>query len=158
MNALNAEGRSPAEDELATLAQEFIAGEDPMRTYRQIYVASKFLKKGVALSIVLDLIESATTGVEAALNVPAATVAVQAEELADARVGALSRGTTPAVPDAPRTALSGLLRGKLEDLAGLALFNLDKPDEAVPRFRRAVSTRRKERRCGARRCGTWERH
>lgn len=139
-NALNAEGRSPAEDELATLAQEFIAGEDPMRTYRQVYVASKFLKKGLALSFVLDLMESATTGVEAALNVPAATVAVQAEELADARAGSLSRGTTPAVPDAPRTALSGLLRGKIEDIAGLALFNLDKADEAVLRFRRAVST------------------
>ncbi|MGQ0761980.1 MAG: TPM domain-containing protein [Acidobacteriota bacterium] len=139
MNALNADGRSPAEDELATLAQEFIAGEDPMRTYRQVYVASKFLKKGVALSTVLDLMESATTGVEAALNVPAATVAVQAEELTDTRAGSLSRGTTPTVPDAPRTALSGLLRGKLEDIAGMALFNLDKPDEAVLRLRRAVS-------------------
>jgi tetratricopeptide (TPR) repeat protein len=139
-NALNAERRSPAEDELATLAQEFIAGEDPMRTYRQVYVASKFLKKGVALSLVLDLMESATTGVEAALNVPAATVAVQAEELADMRARALSQGGTPSVPDAPRTALSGLLRGKMEDIAGLALFNLNKPDEAVLRFRRAVST------------------
>lgn len=139
-SALNAEGRSAAEDELATFAQEFVAGEDPMRTYRQVYVASKFLKKGVALSTVLDLMESATTGVEAALNVPAATVAVQAEELADTRAGSLSRGTTPSVPDAPRTALSGLLRGKIEDIAGLALFNLDKPDEAVLRFRRAVSS------------------
>jgi tetratricopeptide (TPR) repeat protein len=139
-NALSAEPRLPAEDELATLAQEFIAGEDPMRTYRQVYVASRFVKKGVGLSLVLDLMESATTGVEAALNVPAATVAVQAEELADKRATALSRGTTPSVPDAPRTALSGLLRGKIEDIAGLALFNLDKPDEAVLRFRRAVST------------------
>jgi tetratricopeptide (TPR) repeat protein len=139
-NALNAERRSPTEDELTTLAQEFIAGDDPMRTYRQVYVASRFLKKGVALSTVLDLMESATTGVEAALNVPAATVAVQAEELADARARSLSRGTTPTVPDAPRTALSGLLRGKMEDIAGLALFNLDKADEAVLRFRRAVST------------------
>ena len=139
-NALNAERRSPAEDELATLAQEFIAGEDAMRTYRQVYVASKFLKKGVALSTVLDLMESATTGVEAALNVPAATVAVQADELADMRARALSQGGTPSVPDAPRTALSGLLRAKMEDMAGLALFNLNKPDEAVLRFRRAVST------------------
>ena len=138
-NALNADGRAPAEDELATLAQEFIAGDDPMRTYRQLYVASKFLKKGVALSTVLDLMESATTGVEAALNVPAATVAVQAEELADARARSLSQGATPTVPDAPRTALSGLLRGKIEDISGMALFNLDKPDEAVVRLRRAVS-------------------
>lgn len=138
-SALNA-ARSPGEDELTTLAQEFIAGDDPMRTYRQVYVASRFLKKGVALSTVLDLMESATTGVEAALNVTAATVAVQAEELADARERSLARGTTPSVPDAPRTALSGLLRAKLEDTAGMALFNLNKADEAVLRFRRAVST------------------
>jgi len=139
-DALDAERRAPAEDELVTLAGEFIAGDDPMRTYRQVYVASRFLKKRVALSTVLDLMESATTGVEAALNVPAATVAVQADELADTRARSLSRGTTPTVPDAPRTALSGLLRGKIEDIAGMAFFNLDKPDEAVLRLRRAVST------------------
>lgn len=139
-NALNAQRRTPAEDELAALAQDFIAGDDPMRTYRQVYVASKLLKKSVALSTVLDLMESATAGVETALNVPAATVAVQAEELADMRARALSQGATPSVPDAPRNALSGLLRGKIEDIAGLALFNLNKPDEAVLRFRRAAST------------------
>ena len=139
-SALNAERRSPAEDELTALAQEFIAGDDPMRTYRQIYVASRFLKKGVALSTVVDLMENATTGVEAALNVPAATVAVQADELAEMRDRALAQGATPSVPNAPRAALSGLLRAKLEDIAGMALFNLDKPDEAVLRFRRATST------------------
>lgn len=139
-SALNAARRAPAEDELATLAQEFVTGDDPMRTYRQVYVASKFLKKGVALTTVLDLMENATTGVEAALNVPAATFAVQVEELADMRARALSEGGTLSVPNAPRTALSGLLRGKIEDLAGLAFFNLDKPDDAVLRFRRAVST------------------
>ena len=138
-NALNVERRRPAEDELTALAQEFIAGDDAMKTYRQIYVATKFLRKGVALSTVVDLMESATTGVEAALNAPAATVAVQAEELADARARALTQGATPNVPNAPRTALSGLLRGKIEDIAGMALFNLDKPNDAVPRLRRAVS-------------------
>lgn len=138
-NGLNAERRAPAEDELTALAQEFIAGDDPMKTYRQIYVATKFLKRGVALSTVLDLMDNATAGVEAALNVPAATVAVQADELADARARALAQGATPNVPNAPRAALSGLLRGKIEDIAGMALFNLDKPNEAVPRLRRAVS-------------------
>ena len=110
-----------------------------MRTYRQIYVATKFLRKGVALSAVLDLMESAMTRVEAALDVPAATVAIQAEELADQRARALSQGATPNVPTAPRPALSGLLRGRIEDIAGMALFNLDKPAEAVARLRLAVS-------------------
>jgi len=137
--AINAEGRSPREEELLAAAQEFIEGNDPMRTYRQVYVATMLLRKGVALSSVLDLMENATTGVEAALDVPAATVAVQPEELSDVRARALARGATPDVPNAPRTALSGLLRARIEDLAGMALFNLDKPNEAASRLRRAVS-------------------
>ncbi|MGZ8844035.1 MAG: TPM domain-containing protein, partial [Pyrinomonadaceae bacterium] len=137
--AINTEGRSPREEELLAAAQEFIEGNDPMRTYRQVYVATKLLKKGVALSSVLDLMENATAGIEAALDVPAATVAVQPEELSDVRARALAQGATPDVPNAPRTALSGILRGRIEDLAGMALFNLDKPNEAVSRLRRAVS-------------------
>jgi len=131
---------APNEDDLLAIAQDFIKGDDPMRTYRQVYVASKFLKKGIALSSVVDLMDQATTGVEAALNVPAATVAVQPEELSDARARALAQGGAADVPDAPRAALSGLLRGRIEDLAGLALFNMDKPSDAVTRLRHAVIT------------------
>jgi len=76
-------------------------------TYRQVYVAGKFVKKGVALSSVVELMDQAMTGVEVALSAPAATVAVQPEELGDARARALAQGGTPDVPDAPRTALSG---------------------------------------------------
>lgn len=131
---------SPNEDNLIALAQEFIKGDDAMRTYRQVYVAGKFVKKGVALSAVVQLMDQASAGVEAALGVPAATVAVQAEELAESRARAVAQGGTIDVPDAPRTALSGLLRGRIEDLAGLALFNLDKSGDAVVRLRRAVNT------------------
>ena len=131
---------SPNEDELLAIAQDFIKGGDAMRTYRQVYVAGKFVKKAVALSSVVELMDQAMTGVEAALSAPAATVAVQPEELGDTRARALAQGGTPDVPDAPRTALSGLLRGRIEDLAGLALFNMDKPAEAAVRLRRAVVT------------------
>ena len=131
---------SPNEDKLIALGQEFIKGDDAMRTYRQVYVAGKFVQKGVALATVIELMDQATTGVEAALNVPAATVAVQPEELADGRAHALSQGGTLEVPAAPRSALSGILRGRIEDLAGLALFNLDKSADAVVRLRRAVTT------------------
>ena len=133
------EGRAASEDELSAIAQDFTAGNDAMRTYRQVYVAGKFVSKGVALSMVVDLLEQATTGVEAALSEPAATIAVQPDELSDVRARALAQGGTPSVPDAPRSALSGLLRGRIEDLAGLALFNLDKPAEAVAHLRRAIS-------------------
>ena len=74
---------APNEDNLIALGQEFIKGDgDAMRTYRQVYVASKFVKKGVALATVVVLMDQAATGVEAALNVPSATLAVQVEELA----------------------------------------------------------------------------
>src|SRR6185436_20121318 len=53
---------------------------------------------------------------------------------------AIVQGGSLDVPDAPRTALSGLLRGRIEDLAGLAFFNLDKSAEAIVRLRRAVTT------------------
>jgi hypothetical protein len=36
--------------------------------------------------------------------------------------------------------LSGILRARIEDYAGFALFNLDKPAEALPRLRRAVAS------------------
>jgi len=131
---------APNEDNLVALAREFVKGDDAMRTYRAVYVAGKFVKKGVALSSVVELMDQATTGVEAALDVPLATLAVQVEELADVRARALQQGGTVDVPNAPRAALSGLLRGRIEDLAGIALFNLDKFADAAVRLRRAVTT------------------
>jgi tetratricopeptide (TPR) repeat protein len=133
------DGRVPKEDEVLAAAQEFVGGDDPMRAYRQIHVADKLIRKGMAFSTALDLMDSAITGVEAALNVPSATVAVQPNELSDMRARALQQGNTPNIPNAPRAALSGLLRGRIEDLAGLALFNMDKPVEATARLRLAVS-------------------
>jgi tetratricopeptide (TPR) repeat protein len=133
------EGSAANEDELAAIAKDFTAGDDAMRTFRQVYVAERFLQKGVALSSVIDLMDQATSGVEAALSAPAATLAVQPDEYSDLRARALAQGGTPRIPDAPRAALSGLLRGRIEDLAGVALFKLDKSNDAVIRLRRAVN-------------------
>lgn len=131
---------SPNEDELLNIAQDFIKGDDPMRTFREIYIARKLVKFGVGLSSVIEMMDQATRGVENALSVPAATVAVQAEELADVRARALAQGGLPDIPAAPRAALDGILRGRIEDLAGLAFFNMNKPAEAATRLRRAVAT------------------
>ena len=133
------EGSAPNEDELVAIAQDFTAGDDAMRTYRQVYVADKLVRKGVALSTVIDLMDQATSGVEVALSVPTATLAVQPDEYSDLRARALAQGGTPTIPNAPRAALSGLLRGRIEDLAGMALFKLDKSTDAVLRLRRAVN-------------------
>jgi tetratricopeptide (TPR) repeat protein len=127
------------EDEVLNVAQDFIGGDDPMRTYRLIYVAARFVRGRVGLSTVVDLMEKASSGVETALSVSGATLAVQPEELSDIRARALAQGGIPDVPTAPRAALSGILRGRIEDLAGLALFNLDKSEDALAHLRRAVS-------------------
>jgi len=133
------EGQTPNEDEALQSAKDFIGGNDAMQTYRRVYVAGKLMKKRVALSSVAELMDQAAAGLEAALSVPAATVAVQAEELSEIRARALAQGGTPDMPEASHAVRSGLLRGRIEDLAGQALFNADKFDEAVTRFRRAVS-------------------
>jgi tetratricopeptide (TPR) repeat protein len=133
------EGSMPSESELAAIAKDFTSGNDSMRTFRQIYVAEEFLQKGVALSSVIDLMDQATGGVEAALSVPNATLAVQPDEYSDVRARALTQGGTPKIPEAPRSALSGLLRARIEDLAGQALFKMDKASDAVARLRRAVN-------------------
>jgi predicted Zn-dependent protease len=135
--ALNAS--SVNDDDAAAKAQEFASGNDPMRAYRAIYAGSRLLRKGVAFSTIIDLMDLATNGVEAALNVPAATVAVQPDELSETRARALAQGGLPDVPDAPRSALSSLLRARIEDLQGMAFFNNNKSNEAVTRLRLAVS-------------------
>jgi hypothetical protein len=48
-------------------------------------------------------------------------------------------GGTPDIPDAPRNVLANILRGRVEDLSGWALFNQDKASEAAEHLRRAVS-------------------
>lgn len=131
-------GQNVNQAAIVAAAQEFAGAEDSMRTYRQIYVASRLLKKGMALPTVLEISEAAMRGVEAALDVPAATVAVQADDLRDIRFRAIAVGGTPSVPDAPRSALSALLRGRIEDLIGWALYNQDKSGEAVTHLRLAV--------------------
>ncbi|MBC7911945.1 MAG: tetratricopeptide repeat protein [Pyrinomonadaceae bacterium] len=139
--ALNPVGGRAAikEADVLAAAQEFIGGEDAMRAFRRLYVANRLLEARVAYAKVLELTEAVTAEVEKALDVPTATVAVMAEEIRDARASANLRGSSLNVPTVPRNTLSSILRGHIEDLAGLALLNQDKFPEALVRFRRAMS-------------------
>jgi tetratricopeptide (TPR) repeat protein len=130
-------GRSA--DAVVAAAEGFAAGEDDMRVYRQLYAANRLLQNRIAFQAVLNLAEAATTGVEAALDVPAATVATLADNLIEIRARAIASGSTPSVPDVPRNVRSNILRGRIEDLMGTALFQQDKASEAVVHLRRAVS-------------------
>lgn len=127
------------ETDAVMAAQEFAAGDDNMRAYRQLYAASRLLQQRIAYQTVIDLAEAAKTGVEAALDAPAATVATMADNLIDIRARAIASNSTPAIPDVQRNTLSNILRGRIEDTLGAALFNQDKAAEAVVHLRRALS-------------------
>lgn len=128
----------PISEEVAlAAAKEFAAGDDAARVYRQLYAASRLLQKGVGYQTVYELAEAARNGVDAGLNVPAATIAAQADEYREIRARAIASGGTPSVPEAPRNLLSNLLRGRIEDISGWSLFNQDKLEEAVDHLKRA---------------------
>ena len=128
-------------DEQAAIAaaREFASGDDDARVHRQLYVASRLLQKGIGFQTVYELAEAARSSIDAGLAVPAVTVAVQADEYREIRARAIASGGTPDIPEAPRNILSNLLRGKIEDFSGWALFNQDKLDEAVEHLKRAVN-------------------
>jgi tetratricopeptide (TPR) repeat protein len=118
-------------------AKQFAAGPDNMRVYRQLYAAGVLVRKGVALQTAYELTEAARTNVEAGLEVPAATVAAQAEELRDIRARAIAKGSTPDVPAAARNVLANIIRGRIEDTAGWVLYNQGKASDAVEHLKRA---------------------
>lgn len=127
------------ESDLRAAAREFVSGDDDMRAFRRIYVASRLLEKNFAYPLVLEMMDAVTSDVESALKASAASTAVMAEELRDARVKANAYGRTISVPGIPRNVLSNIIRGRIEDLAGWALFNQGKYAESVVRLRRATS-------------------
>jgi tetratricopeptide (TPR) repeat protein len=133
-------GVEPASDaEIQAAAKEFTAGEDPMRAYRQLYAASRLLRSGKGLPTALEMTEAARTGVEPALDLPVAAVAIQAEEMRPVYARAIASGVALATTATPRNVLSNILRGRIEDLTGWTLFNQEKPTEALVHLRRAAS-------------------
>lgn len=141
-SALNmGEGQSGSVDRarLDSALQDFLAGEDATRTYRQIYAANRLLQRGVELPKVIELAEAASIGVEAALTVPTPTLAVMADELRDARARAISADGVLPIKEVQTNILANILRGRIEDLIGWSLFNQDKLTEALTHLRRAIS-------------------
>ncbi len=139
--ALNPSGDSQKLDEKTAVAaaQEFASGTDNMRTYRQLYAASRLIRNNTGLTAALELVDDAKKSVDAAMDIPAVTLAVQADEYRELRARAIAAGGPPDIQEAPRNVLSSILSGRIEDLSGWALFNQDKYPEAVEHLKRAVS-------------------
>lgn len=135
-----AEGAKLDEKKVAKAAEDFGSGNDPMRTYRQLYAADRLVRNNVALDTALLLTESAKKGVDAALEVAVATSATQADEFRELRAQSISNGQVPEIAEAPKTMLGNLLRGRIEELSGWILFNQDKYPEAIEQLKKATTT------------------
>jgi tetratricopeptide (TPR) repeat protein len=133
------EGDKIDETVASNAAREFTSGEDGMKAYRQLYAASRLVKTGVALSTALELIDASKQGLEVALRAPVATTAAQADEFRGLRAQAIAAGTIPDIAEAPRSALSNIMLGRMEDLTGWILFNQDKYPEAIEHLKQASS-------------------
>lgn len=140
--ALNAAISAEKIDESAAVAaaREFASGNDGMRAFRQIYAASRLLRQGVGLSAVLELTEQARKATDDALNVQSLTMAVQADEFRELRARAIASGKVPDVAEAPQSILTRILKGRIEDLTGWALFNQAKYSEATHHLKIAADT------------------
>ncbi|HEX8889558.1 MAG TPA: TPM domain-containing protein [Pyrinomonadaceae bacterium] len=134
------EGKGNVDSALLASAQEdFLTGEDAMRAFRQLYAASRLLRRGAELPKAAEIAESASSGVEAALDSPVATVGVMADELSDARAHAITTGQVLSVPVFQRSVLANIMRGRIEDLVAWSLFNQDKTSDAITHLKRALS-------------------
>jgi tetratricopeptide (TPR) repeat protein len=110
-----------------------------MKTHRQLYAASRLLETKKNLPKVLELTQGAIKGVDQSLEVTNAAAAVLSDDLIESRTLAISRDEVIVVPDIPSQTLSRIVRGRIEEIYGTVLFQQNKPQDAVIRFKRAVS-------------------
>ena len=134
------EGEKINESAATAAAQEFGSGPDSMRAFRQLYAANRLLRNGVGASTALELVVDAKKASDDALRVPVLTMAVQADEFRDLRARAIASGSIPDVAEAPHDALARILKGRIADLEGWALFNEEKYPDAIERLKVAAET------------------
>ncbi len=133
------EAKETTEDELALAAEQFAGGEDNMRLHRQLFAANRLLQKKMAFPKVLELMQAAISGVDSALNVASPSAAVLADEIYESRDYAIKQNLIVVVPEIPRPTLSAILRGRIEDTAGRALFQQNNIPQSIVRLKRALS-------------------
>jgi len=133
------ESADAGESAVSEAADEFLKGDDKMKMHRQIFIANRLLENKKALPKVLELTKAAVGGVDSAMEAANPAAAILADELYDSRTFAIIRGQLIIVPDVPRQTLLNILRGRIEDISGWALYQQGKTGEAVVRLKRAVS-------------------
>lgn len=119
-------------------AKEFAAGSDSMHAFRKVYAASRLVRNGIGNETAMELVAAARKAMDEALKLPAATMAVQADEFRDLRARAISAGNVPDVATAPAEVLARIFKGRLADIEGWALFNQEKNSEAITHLKQAA--------------------
>nr|HMT09356.1 tetratricopeptide repeat protein [Pyrinomonadaceae bacterium] len=132
------EAAKPDVEKVVATANRFIGERDKMRPFRELYVASHFATKGVAPERVLELTKDVVPSVDAATSEKWAVSAILADEIYNPRVQSISSNEFLELPTVPKPILSSILRGRIEEINGIALLNQGKPDDAILRFRRSV--------------------
>jgi tetratricopeptide (TPR) repeat protein len=132
------EGQKPDEALVVAAAREFSSGSDNKRAFRQLYAASRLLRIGIGFQVAFELADEAKKASSTAMDTPAATLAVQADEYRDLRARAIAAGNVPDVAEAPRDVLERIFLGRSEDLMGWALFSQEKYPEALEYLKRAA--------------------
>jgi len=126
-------------DAAGKFADAFAGGDDPMRTHRQLFAASQLVAKKLAPAKVIELTKAAVSGVDRSLDIKYATSAVLADEIFQPRTLAEARNEYIQVANVPPGTLSSIVRGRIEELSGAALLQMDNSAESIIRFKRAIS-------------------
>ncbi len=134
-------GETPNERAAADAAREFGAGDDEMRAYRNLYAAGLLAAHGGAHAEVLARAEAAVGGVEPALGLAHAPIALFADtdEVRELRRQVVEKDAPLNMLGVQRDVLSRVMRGRIEAMAGWALYRQGQTAEAVVRLRRSVS-------------------
>lgn len=128
----------PSESEMLQSIDDFVKGNDSSKSFREIFIASRLLQKKIGFAKSLELVLSASNGIDSAVKSPNASTSVLADELLEPRTLAISRQSLISVPNIASQTLSNILRGRIEEITGRVFLQQDKKAEASIRLKRAV--------------------
>jgi tetratricopeptide (TPR) repeat protein len=134
-----AKEKDPDTKAIESLVNDFTADEDETSTFRKLYAAEFLGGHQLLPELALSLTAAATEGADQALQASSSASAIMASELYDARKTAFSRNDFLLIPNVPKSILSSIYRGKIEEAAGIALLSKSDPVSAEIRFRRALT-------------------
>ncbi len=132
------EGEKINEAAAVAAAKDFSSGTDGMRAFRQTFAASRLIRNNVGLDTALELIAEAKKASDDAPKGLVLTMAVQADEYSELRARSIAAGNVPDVGEAPPEVMTSILKGRLEDLHGWALFNQEKYTDAITHLKQAA--------------------